>query len=32
MKKKLSALLALLLCAMLLLPACRKEAPATDYE
>ena len=32
MKKKLSALLALVLCAMLVLPACQKEAPANDYE
>lgn len=32
MKKNLSALLALLLCAMLVLPACQKEAPANDYE
>lgn len=32
MKKKLSALLALVLCAMLVLSACQKEAPANDYE
>ena len=32
MKKNLSALLALLLCAMLVLSACQKEAPANDYE
>ena len=32
MDKKLSALLALLLCAMMVLSACRKEDPANDYE
>jgi len=32
MNKKLSTLLALLLCAMLVLSACQKEAPANDYE
>ena len=32
MKKKLSALLALVLCAMLVLCACQKETPTTDYE
>ncbi len=32
MKKNLSALLALLLCAMPVLSACQKEAPANDYE
>ena len=32
MKKKLFALLALMLCAMLVLSACQKDAPANDYE
>ena len=32
MKKKLSALLALMLCALLALSACQKEAPTNDYE
>lgn len=32
MMKKFSALLALMLCALLVLSACQKEAPATDYE